>query len=195
MIGTTLDCVVRELNAVICRRLKLNPSSDKVQLSSIIEPDGSFSVQDNNVLLLKLVSIEPDPIANGSDPITYRGANPKLVESSPLYLNLKILLAAYFKPKDLKSGLNMLSMGIAYLQGKTLWNPQNTPSLPKGVQRLTFEMEGLDLHQQSHMWGAIGVKQMPAILYKLRMLTIDDHNIQEVIPVVTSVSTSTTSDQ
>lgn len=192
MIGSTLDFIAQELNSTICQRLSINPSAvNKVVLSSIIDPDGSITVKEKNVLLLKLINIEMDPMANGPQPTAQTSINGNIVvETSPIYLNLKIVLAAHFSPEQIKSGLDLLTMGISYLQGKPSWVPQNTPGLPTGTHKLFFEMETLDMHQISHLWGAIGVKYMPSVVYKLKMLTIDDHAIQAVIPEIQTIDTS-----
>ncbi len=189
MIGSTLEFIAKELNHTICQRLKINPSTNKVLLTNIVDPDGSIAVKDNNVLLLKLVNIEPDPIANGSEPNVHFPRGSDLVKAAPLYLNLKLVLAAYVKSEQVQAGLDMLTMGIGYLQGKQMWNPQNTPGLPADVNRLIFEMESLDLHQLNHLWGVIGTKYLPSVIYKLKMLTIDDEVIRAEVPGITEVST------
>ncbi|MEM8910008.1 MAG: Pvc16 family protein, partial [Bacteroidota bacterium] len=66
--------------------------------------------------------------------------------------------------------------------------PSNSPALPKGVNRLVFEMESLDLHQLNHIWGAIGTKYLPSSVYRLKMLTINDHAIRGLVPSVESIS-------
>lgn len=190
MIGSTLDFVAQQLNSYICNALKINPSSNKVLLSAIVEPGGEIAVKEPNVLLLKLINIEPDPIANGSEPVVRHPRGSDIVESAPLYLNLRFILAAYFKPEQVKMGQDMLTLGISYLQGKPLWNPQNTPELPDNIQRLVFEMGSLDLHQLNHVWGAIGTKYLPSAIYKVRMLTVDNHAFREFVPVVKTTASS-----
>ena len=195
MIGSTLQFIAEQMNDYVCNVLKLNPANNKVLLSSIVDPNGALTVRDQNVLLIKLVNIEPDPIANGSDPIRHFPKGSDLTESAPLYLNLQIILAAYSQPEQVKSGLDMLTLGIAFLQGKSMWNPQNTPQLPEGVERLVFEMGTLDLHQLNHVWGAIGTKYLPSAIYKVKMLTIDDHAFRGLTPTVQSVSTDVNRDE
>ncbi len=192
MIGSLLDLVVQELNSVICRRLGINPAtSQKVALSPIIESDGSLAVKDKNLLLFKLINIEMDPVANGPQPTAgFPGNGSSLIKASPIYLNLKVILAAHFKPEQIKEGLDILTMGIAHFQGKPAWNAQNTPGFPESVNKLLFEMETIDLNQLGHLWGAIGVKYMPSVLYKVKMITIDDSTIKEFIPSVIELSTT-----
>lgn len=188
MIGTTLKFVAKQLNQVICQRLQIDPTSQKVQLSAIADADGSLAVKDHNVLLVKLINIEPDPLANSSNPITRNPSN-GAIQASPLYLNLKVILAAYFKPEQTQEGLDMLSMAISYIQGNNCWTPQNSPGFPDTVSKLMFEMESVDMHQLNHIWGAVGTKYLPSTLYKLRMVVIDDGNIKNVIPTISEIGT------
>ena len=78
---------------------------------------------------------------------------------------------------------------FAYFQGKPMWNPQNSPGLPKGINRLVFDMETLNYDQLNHAWGAIGIKYLPSVMYKMRMLVINNHIIQTKLPQVTKIST------
>jgi hypothetical protein len=56
--------------------------------------------------------------------------------------------------------------------------------MPAGVGDLAFEVETLNYQEQSHLWGAIGAKYMPSIVYKLRLLTLDAQAVDAVIPGV-----------
>jgi len=190
MIGTTLNFIAQTLNNDLCQRLKLNPSTNKVILSSIVDPNGTFNVKESNVLLLKLINIEPDPFANDSMPTHRIPGRSDIVETSPLYINLRLVLAVYSKPEQIQAGLDMLTIGMSYFQGKPLWNPQNTPGLPDNVDRLVFEMESLNLDQLNHLWGAIGTRYMPSAIYRMKMLTLNDHTYQEIIPPISAIDTS-----
>jgi hypothetical protein len=186
MIGNTLNFIASQLNNVVCQRLQLNPSNPKVILSNIVDHNGTINVKDKNVLLLKLINIEQEPIANNSVSITREAVNFEM-KSPPLYINLQLVLAAYYNPEQVQSGLDTLTIGLSFIHGKPSWNAQNTPGLPSGIKRLVFEMETLDFHQLNQVWGAIGTNYMPSVMYKIRMLTIDDGAIQGLVEPVKEV--------
>jgi hypothetical protein len=175
--------VARKLDEVVRERLRSNPSDRKVVLTSLMDLNGTVSVKEDNVLILSLVNMQQDSVAGGTN---HRYSTPQVsvAQSPPIYLNLYLLLGVYFKAEQVRDGMDTLSIAIAYLQGKPLWNVQNTPDLSNGVERLIFEMESLDFHQQSHLWGSIGAKYIPSVVYKMRMMIIDDGAIDQIIPVV-----------
>jgi hypothetical protein len=41
----------------------------------------------------------------------------------------------------------------------------------------------LSYHQEHSLWGALGAKYMPSVLFKVRLLSF--HSAQEEIPVIT----------
>ena len=191
MIGSILSFVSNQINTTVCQRLAINPANRKVVLTNIVNPDGTSSINDNNVLIFTLLNIEKD--SNALNPLPEVRFSDVAFEkkSPPLYLNLKVLIASHFNAEQLQSGLDTLTIALSFLQGKPLWNAQNTPGLPSSVDRLIFEMETLDFHQLSHLWGTIGAKYMPSAVYKLRMLTIDDGAIQELVSPIKKVAPQT----
>ena len=191
MIGSLLSFVADQLNEVICLKLGLPISDKKLILSPIVNADTSSSLPQKNVLLLDLVNIKKDNLINSNMPTLNRAGTKYEAKTPPLYLNLDILIAAYFEAKEFKSGLDVLSMVMAVFQGKPLWNHSNTPSLPKGVDKLIFEIVTLDFHEQSHLWGYIGAKYMPSVVYKMRMAIIDDERITGLIPPITEITVET----
>ncbi len=187
MIGTLLDFVAKELNSFICQQLGLPDSDQKLMLSPIVNPDGSSAVAQKNILLLDLVNIKKDGLINNNFPPVNAAGTDYLQKHPPLYLNLNILIAAHFEKDQFKEGLNILSMVLGKFQGKPLWNRENTPTLPSQVDKLIFEIFSLDFHEQSHLWGYLGAKYMPSVLYKLRMAIIDDALVMGTIPPVTEI--------
>ncbi len=185
MIGTLLNFIAESVNQDICRRLKLPSSANKVQLSSIVDTQGSILENDSNVLLLKLIGIEPAPIANSFPTRIQKGSGINREEFAPLSLNLRIILASYSRPGLVREGLDMLTMGMSYFQEKKLWDIQNTPGLPKGVNRLVFEMEKLDIQELHQVWGAIGTNYLPSVMYTLKTIVINDQDIQDKISGIT----------
>ncbi|PHN02229.1 DUF4255 domain-containing protein [Flavilitoribacter nigricans] len=184
MIGSALQFVTNKMDAVIRQRLKSPPGSNKVILSSIMEPEGTIAIKEENVLLFSLVNIQKDPIAGGEVRRFPLGDQVVVGKAPSVHLNLFIILAAHFKAEQTREGLDMLSMGIAFLQGMPLWNEQTSPGMPEGIAKLIFELESPDFHQQSHIWGAIGAKYMPSVLYKVRTIIVDDGTIDQVLPTV-----------
>ena len=192
MIGTTLNVVARRLDAVIRRRLALPPAEKKVILSPFLDLDGSVAIKEENTLVLYPVNIQKDAVA-GSGGVAVTPPHPSLAGPPPLYLNIYLVLGMYYQSSQLRYGLDLLTTAISILQGQPSWNRDNTPELPPNVDRLIFEMTSLDFHELSHIWGHLGGKYLPSVVYKMRMIIVDDGVITRVTPVISEVQSSGTS--
>ena len=196
MIGSTLSYVSDLLNQFLCDRLQIDAANRKIVFGSFFSPDGSPANNDENTLLLSLVSIRKETVAGAlpSRPVqatpgvTSGGSQGVYVnQSPPVHLNLMVLIAANFKPEQMKTGLDLLTLAILYLQGHPVWEIQGFPGLPSPVRRLAFELATLDFDQQGHMWGSIGAKYVPSVLYQVRMLTLESDSIDTITPAIGEV--------
>ena len=201
MIGTALQFVTREINKFISLRLRTEASNRRIALASHVSPDGTFAGIEDNILLLALVGVQKDPVAQGTAARGFAPVQNALMttvyeeSTPPVFLNLQLLIAANFRAEHVQSGLDLLSMAISFLQGNSAWSHENFPGLPTGVEQLAFDLETLDFHAQSHLWGAIGAKHMPSAIYKMRILTIDEQRVEAVVPGVTQAPSAATPGQ
>ena len=46
--------------------------------------------------------------------------------------------------------------------------------MPEGIERLKCEMISLNFQQQNEVWGALRITQHPALLYKIKLITLRD---------------------
>jgi hypothetical protein len=77
---------------------------------------------------------------------------------------------------------------MAYFQYKNVFTPANTPRLDNGIDKLVFEIASITPEQLNNIWGSIGAKYMPSVIYKMRMLTFDESIIKEFRPVVSGIN-------
>jgi hypothetical protein len=50
--------------------------------------------------------------------------------------------------------------------------------MPEGIESLRCEMISLNFQQQNEVWGALRITQHPALLYKIKLITLRDRNPQ-----------------
>jgi hypothetical protein len=48
-------------------------------------------------------------------------------------------------------------------------------------------MASISPEQLNNIWGCLGAKYMPSVVYKVRMLTYNNNTIREIRPVVSGV--------
>jgi hypothetical protein len=50
--------------------------------------------------------------------------------------------------------------------------------MPEGIESLRCEMISLNFQQQNEVWGALRITQHPALLYKIKLITLRDPHPQ-----------------
>ena len=139
----------------------------------------------NDRIVLSLVNIEEES-AYKNLPNTIRKPN-GMVEyaNPPVYLNLYLLFAANFLPAgtDTKYGMALarLSEVIKFIQRKNSYTLSNSPSFTPespieeiASLQLILELYTLTFEQINHLWGSLGGKQMPFVMYKARLIQLQD---------------------
>ena len=178
MIGTFLSCVSQELNSFFHTRF--DNLEKTVFFSPLMELDGSLAIPRKNILVLSLVQLNQDPMRAVPNIGSHHGNR---VIQPLLQLELYVLLGAYFESKLVQEGTNMLTSAISFLHGKPIWDLQNTPKMPTSMEKVTFEMVSLDMMQQAHLWSSLGAKYFPSVVYKLRILLLEDQKVAEIPPI------------
>ena len=87
-------------------------------------------------------------------------------------LNLRVVLAANFS--DYAEGLKFLSAALAFFQRRNVLTPQTSPALDAQLDKVIVELETVETQEWSYLWGMLGTKCLPAVVYKVRMLTLQE---------------------
>ena len=118
-------------------------------------------------------------------------------ENPPIYLNLTVLLTATHK--DYTTALKMLSRALRFLQSTNVFThssvapasvmtnaPANT--LDQLAEfKLTFDLYSPTLEELNHLWGTLGGKQYPSVLFNLRLLDLQFRAVQAEGGLITEV--------
>ncbi|QCK14524.1 DUF4255 domain-containing protein [Mangrovivirga cuniculi] len=166
MIYSAVQSVADALNDYLSNRFR--QPEEKVIISNIINMDGSAGVTEPDKIILTLANLEQE---------TINQKNPVVGSPRPVKMNLFILITAAFEGLNYPEGLKYLSGVISYFQSHKVMNHQNTPDLDPGIEKLSFEIYNQNLQNLSHLWGSMGGKYMPSILYKVRVISFDENNV------------------
>jgi hypothetical protein len=63
---------------------------------------------------------------------------------------------------------------MAFMQARSLHTPTESPGLPAGIERLALELLSWTPEQLNQMWACFGAKHLPSVVYRLRMVTLQD---------------------
>ena len=191
MINAAISHLAAQLNQFF--RTRYQQVEDLVVVSNLVELDGNVVAQANNKLVLMLVNIEKDslPHRSGNHPSSERrGPDNRLqIHSAPLHLNLYLMMAANFGGANYAEALKFISAAISYFQANPVFDPTNSPDLPRGIEKLILDIENLKIQDLNNLWSLLGGKYLPSVYYKLRMVTLDGTALIGQVPQISDVNT------
>jgi hypothetical protein len=188
MIRSTLEIVSAKLDAFFQAS---NPRTEEwVLLSNVIDHEGRAHEQAKNKIVVSLAGIQHETIISTHQRTIPVGGGQYGVVSPPLYVNLLVLFVANFNDQNYKDGLGMLGSTISFFQQNPYLSHDNTPNLDPAIEKLTIEMMNVDLTQSNYLMGMMGLKYLPAVLYRLRTLPFRSDAISGVVPPARGADTN-----
>jgi hypothetical protein len=199
MITHALTIVVNELT----RHLAVyGPSAvPPVELGNIAEgfkSAGSTSGVSREVLDLSVVNIkEEKTLKNLPNYVRDMVTHTARYENPPVTLNFQLLLVATHV--NYSGALLMLSRAIRFFQATPLFTETSVDpasianNAPLNVLdrlsafRLAFELYSPTMEEVNHLWGTLGGKQYPFVLYTMRALELRYHEVQAENPLITDI--------
>lgn len=188
MIDAAINHIAAELNQHLKRKFDL--TEDLVVISNILEQDGSVSTQVNDKIVVSLVNIEKDSLPYQQQNGVNVGAKRIVNNTQPIFFNLYLMFASCFSGNNYREGLKFISTTIGFFQSQPIFDRQSTPGLDKKIDKLILDIENLNIHDLSNLWGVLSGKYLPSILYRVRMVTYDSRAIRSQTPVLSQPQSS-----
>ena len=203
MIAHALTIVINELN----KHLEDSYQTGKAELGNLAEgfvanlgDQGNGGVA-RNMLYLSVVNIkEEKTLKNVPNHVRNDTTLSVTYENPPVFLNFQILLTATHV--NYNHALLMLSRAIKFFQFKNVFTQDNVDpnSIVLGLSsnnpldllesfKLIFDLYSPTMEEVNHLWGTLGGKQYPFVLYTLRMLDLKFQAIQSKSGLITEVVT------
>lgn len=185
MIHSALQFVVDIMNQYFQNKMGLDGSY--VVLDKLVNPDGSAIASNNNKLILSLVNLERET----AQPFYNRTQQPAL-QAQPninpdVRLNLDLLIASNFE--SYRETLTFLNQAISFFQSNNVLDSSVSANFPADLSKLEFEMERISYQQMHSLWTSMGVKYLPSVMYKMRMLTIQGNESKGFVHPVSQQNT------
>ncbi|NOW93905.1 DUF4255 domain-containing protein [Mucilaginibacter sp. SG564] len=168
-------------------RLKLDPSNSNsfIQVANIAwnDNDTSGSTGTNNPAnaFITLVNIEEDRISKSPENYVRQGSE-TTYKNPKIYLNLYVLFAVNLSTYT--ESLKRLSFIIQFFQYQNVFTPLSSPDLPAGVEKLILDLNTLSFQDMNNLWGILGSKYLPSVMYKMRMISISEEFAQGNTPLL-----------
>jgi hypothetical protein len=182
MIDLAAKFMVEELNTFLQTRIG-NDAAGIVKLGKIVDEAGKYPAESG--VYAAVINIEEERIFKSQLPeYTYVDGQHVVLEPE-LKLNLHLLFAAHFAFYD--QSLKYLSYLLTYFQAHSSFTSEVYPALDPRIGKLTAELQSLNYEQLNQVWAFVGAKQLPSVMYKVRMVILQDQMQMTLQPPVTTI--------
>ena len=185
MLEAAIGLIASQLNQALRSAFQL--SEDLVVVTSLVDVNGGAPVNATNKLVIFLANIERETVqAQGVRAAVSGGDRDTIAQTSAaVHLNLMLMFAANFAGSKYTEALKFISATIGFFQGRTRFDHHNSPDLDPRIERLVLDIESLTVAELANLWGILGGKYVPSVLYRMRMLTFDTGQITHLVPRIT----------
>jgi len=182
MINAAIQHLAIELNEFLQNTFRLDENI--VVVSNTVEQDGSLPMQANNKVALSLINIERETFSKNGGGYG-SGFSRSAVGHEPVYLNLYVMVSICFGGNNYLESMKFLSNAIAFFQRRPVFDHANTPDMDDRIEKLVLDIENLSIQDLSNVWGVLGGKYYPSVLYRVRMVAIDPGDIRDQAVTIT----------
>ncbi len=113
-------------------------------------------------------------------------------KNPPVNLNLYILISSNYDDYD--NSLRSISKVIQFFQGKKVFKSGNTAYNRTNVSfenidsfKFILDLYSLSFEELNYVWGTLGGKQLPAVIYRIQLIKIEEDKLLGSSKVITQV--------
>lgn len=185
----TIDLVLKflagEVNTYFAKRTGSNLG--QIELGGVVDDTGKWTITKNRVGL-SLVNVEEERTLRGQLPEQVFVNGRQVTLQPALKLNLHLMFAAHFSTYD--HSLRYLSHVLTFFQSHPVFTPDQYPGLDAGIEKLTVEMLAYGPEQLNQLWAYLGGKYLPSVVYKIRMVVLQDIEPEGIGQPITHIDTA-----
>lgn len=154
--------------------LRYDDLAGKVKIANVAETAALSA----DMILISLVKIsEENTLRNGK--YSKLNQNFKTVyKNRPIHANLFVLFSC--NHTDYNLSLTMLSQVVEFFQGQNVFTHLdgqngviNNIGNPDEKFKLILELQDLSFEQINYIWSSLGGKQLPSVMYKVRVIPLE----------------------
>lgn len=184
MVVDAIALVLRQLNQYIVQADGGSAGAPNPALwGNISQLDRSeIATELDNHLVLSLVNLEEERALKNGKVAVNRDSTEVTYKNPPIHLNLLLLFTANYR--NYETALKRLTQVLTFFQGKQKFTPNNSPGANPGPPpimefSLVMDLLSLSFEEVNHLWGSLGGKQSPFVVYRGRLVTIADQRVLE----------------
>lgn len=184
MIDQALKLISDRLNAHLSSVFSVG--EDLVAVGPLTDAEGKPTAETRNLLTLFITNIAQDSVPRGTGRY---GA--QIGQAPPIHLDVYFMLASGHDPEIYGEGLKLISAALMFFQANPVLTPRNAPEMPAGITQLTIELSNLKVEEVGQLWGNLGGRYVPSVMFKMRSVMIDAGAIKSITPLIQAPSGET----
>jgi Pvc16 N-terminal domain len=190
-----IDRVLSLLSDELQNYITFSNASADVIIDNIGMLETSNSDSLNRHIVITLVNVEEESALKNISPIKKGVSGLAKYENPPVFLNLYVLITCNYSGSDYILALRRLSAVIRFFQSRNSFSTRNstnttTPLADSADLKFTMELYTLTFEQINHLWGSLGGRQVPFVMYKLRVVAITERAVVRTVPLIEEIETN-----
>lgn len=177
-----LTLVLSQLNQYL-HHVDGNPvgTTDPVILGNISQLDNNTVANDlENKVVLTLVNLGEESTLKNNQAHSVTPSGSIDYHNPPIYLNLYLLFSANYT--NYTTALRRQTQVMTYFQGNNIFTLASSSGSPLTIPAtsdtsLTLDLMSLNFEEVNHLWGSLGGKQFPSVIYRGRLVMVLDQRL------------------
>ena len=187
MLDIALKFLTSELNTYLSTQMT-STSEEVVRMSKLVDDAGKYAFE--NSIAASIINIEEDRVFKSQTPDRIYTNGQHILLEPELKLNLHVIFAANFDVKNYDQALKYISYVLTFFQSHSAFTSVEYPALDPSIEKLTIELQSLSYEQLNQVWAFIGAKQLPSVIYKVRMVSLQSIAPTLIQPPIVEINTN-----
>lgn len=159
---------------------------------ALIETTGENAENLKNKVVLTLVNFSEENSLKNLPHYKVIDKNHTEYRNPPVNLNLFLLISA--NCNTYTNSLRCISKTIEFFQGKKLFTNENTTYETKEDFDVLEHFKLITMlytptfEEMNYIWGTLGGRQLPSVIYKIQLIEIDQKVLSGTGPVITKIT-------
>jgi hypothetical protein len=194
---TNIITMIYEALQIISEQLNLYLSSKglsnlvKLENVALLETSAENLEKVNGKVLLTLINLNEEKTLKNLPNFKVINKESTEYKNPPIHLNLYLLISA--NCNTYTNSLRSISKTIEFFQGKPIFTSENTTYTTKedfdvlSGFKLIINLYTPSFEELNHIWGTLGGRQLPSVIYQIQMIEIDRKEPTANGPVILEV--------
>jgi hypothetical protein len=150
--------------------------------------DGKWVVPAKTVAV-SLISVDEERTLKAQVPDREYVDGRQLLREPKLRVDLHVLFAAHW-PDEYDKALQAIAHVLTYFQSHPSFTADTCPDLDPRIERLAPVLQSLTYEQLNQVWGFVGAKLLPSVVYRVRTIALQGVQPSSIQPPITTVTTA-----